>query len=315
MTWSNEMLSGLPAAAGVIAALAAVSVLEIAWPLVPRSARRGWARRRWRSNLALSALTLVLNLAIGGALVVVLAIQAEHDLALLPRLALPPALELAVAIVVLDLSFYVCHVAMHARPGFWRFHAVHHADPMVDATTTLRQHPGETLIRFAFTGAFACAIGASPAAYAVYRSAVAFTALLEHANLRIPHRLDVALSFVTTWPGFHKNHHARDVARTDSNYGNLLSLWDRLFATAMPIPSEGPACYGLDGFADAPSQSVSGLLARPFRCASRRSRARCRALSAPSSTAPLATSPESPGSGTAAQVEFNAKRPFALSGV
>ena len=42
-------------------------------------------------------------------------------------------------------------VAMHKLPALWRFHRVHHSDPLVDVTTTIRQHPGESLIRYAFT--------------------------------------------------------------------------------------------------------------------------------------------------------------------
>jgi sterol desaturase/sphingolipid hydroxylase (fatty acid hydroxylase superfamily) len=142
---------------------------------------------------------------------------------------------------------------------------VHHADPAVDVTTTIRQHPGETLIRFAFTTAFACALGASPAAYAVYRTAVALNGLLEHANIRLPRRLDDALALVTTWPGFHKVHHARDAAFTDSNYGNLFSWWDRLFGTARPARLGERLATGLDGFDDDATQTTRGLLALPFR--------------------------------------------------
>ena len=61
--------------------------------------------------------------------------------------------------VALDFSFYVAHVAMHKVPAFWNVHRVHHSDPVVDVTTTIRQHPAEGLIRYAFMATFRVRIG------------------------------------------------------------------------------------------------------------------------------------------------------------
>ena len=52
--------------------------------------------------------------------------------------------------VVLDLLDYIYHRSMHYIPLFWRFHLVHHTDLTVDVSTTVREHPGETLIRNCF---------------------------------------------------------------------------------------------------------------------------------------------------------------------
>jgi sterol desaturase/sphingolipid hydroxylase (fatty acid hydroxylase superfamily) len=167
--------------------------------------------------------------------------------------------------VALDFAFYAVHVAMHRVPVLWRFHRVHHADPAVDVTTTIRQHPGEGLVRYAAMAACAIPLGVAPAAFAVYRAASALNGLLEHANVRAPAWLDRALALVTTWPHMHKVHHSRRVAETDTNYGNLLSLWDRAFGTYTASSRGTGIAYGLDGFDDPASQSTLGLLALPFR--------------------------------------------------
>ena len=264
MSWLDEFQSGFDSIASVLAALAVVSALEFVLPLVPRN---HWNRNHLRPNLALVVLTLSTNWVASSALTIVLATLSDREVGLLPALGLglSGGMELVVVLIVLDLAFYLAHVAMHKLPAFWRFHVVHHSDPAVDATTTLRQHPGETVIRFAFTGAFACALGASPTAYLVYRSAVAMNGLLEHANLRVPRRVDEALAWVTTWPGFHKVHHARNPALADSNYGILLSCWDRLFGTAASVRLGDPVRYGIEGLDDPRTQSLTGLLALPFR--------------------------------------------------
>jgi len=62
----------------------------------------------------------------------------------------------------------------------------------------------------------------------------------------------------------HKVHHSRYQPQTDSNYANLLSLWDRLGGTYNPGPAFAELHYGLDGF-DAPDrQSLTELLKMPF---------------------------------------------------
>jgi sterol desaturase/sphingolipid hydroxylase (fatty acid hydroxylase superfamily) len=132
-------------------------------------------------------------------------------------------------------------------------------------TTTIRQHPGETLIRYAFTAAFAIALAPGAVAFAVYRAAVALNGLLEHANVRMPLALDRALALVTTWPHMHKVHHSRVPSETNSNYGNLFSFWDRLFGTFTPSERGTKIVYGLDGLDDAATQTTAGLLALPFR--------------------------------------------------
>jgi sterol desaturase/sphingolipid hydroxylase (fatty acid hydroxylase superfamily) len=284
MGWLAEIRSGFPAVGLVVAALALISLLELVLPHFPRNA---WSTRRLTANLVLGAGTLALNLIGSAGLAVLLAWQAEVGVGLLRAFALPPAVELVIVLVVLDFSFYVAHVSMHATPLFWRYHRIHHADPHVDATTTLRQHPGESVIRLAYTTAFATLLGASPAAYATYRAAVALNALLEHADIRVPRRLDDALAIVTTWPGFHKLHHSRDPRFTDSNYGNLLSCWDRFFGTRAARPLGEPVAYGLAGLDDDATQSLRGLLALPRRLASDRRAA--------SRTSPPAAAP-APGS-------------------
>jgi sterol desaturase/sphingolipid hydroxylase (fatty acid hydroxylase superfamily) len=135
----------------------------------------------------------------------------------------------------------------------------------VDVTTTIRQHPGESLIRYAFMAAFAVVLGPGPAAFALYRAASALNGLLEHANLRAPLWLDSLLSLVTTWPHMHKVHHSRRREETDTNYANLFSLWDRLFGTFTPPCRGTRIAYGLDGLDDPATQTTAGLLALPFR--------------------------------------------------
>jgi sterol desaturase/sphingolipid hydroxylase (fatty acid hydroxylase superfamily) len=262
------MNDGLAATLGTIGgigvAMAAVAAIETVVPLHGRSRRIHLA-----PNLALTLLTFATSAAMNVALVAAL-VRLDADRAgLLRWTALPPLAAGVVAVLGLDFSFYVAHVAMHAVPAFWRCHRVHHADPVVDVTTTIRQHPGESVIRYGFLAVFALGLGASPGAFAVYRVWSALNGLLEHADVRAPEGLDRVLSWITTWPHMHKVHHSRRADETNTNYGNIVSVFDRLLGTFTPSGRGVDVPYGLDGIDEPAMQTTAGLLTMPFRDAPR----------------------------------------------
>lgn len=262
MTWTAAFQPVPLYVALILASMAVVAAIETAIPL---HARGRWHRAHLGPNLALTFLTFATNSVLNAALVMALMWLDANGFGLLRTLPLPPLAVGALGVVLLDFSFYVAHVAMHKIPWFWRFHCVHHSDPAVDVTTTIRQHPGESLIRYAFLGVFAIALGVGPVAFGVYRVWSALNGLLEHANLRVPRRLDHLLSLVTTWPNMHKVHHSRAAQETDTNYSNIFSLWDRLFLTFTPSVRGEAIDYGLEGFDGPAAQTTAGLLAMPFR--------------------------------------------------
>ena len=256
--------SAVPTIGLILAVMTVVAAIE---NVIPLHARGRWNRDHLGPNLALTFITFATNIFMNAALLMVLMQLESRDFGLLRRLALPAPLTSIVAVLVLDLSFYVAHVAMHAVPAFWRFHSVHHSDPAVDVTTTIRQHPGEGLIRYAFMAAFAIPLGPSVGAFAVYRAWSALSGLLEHANIRLPAWLDDRLSLVFTWPNMHKIHHSRDPRYTDTNYGNIVSWWDRLFFTFTPARHGAGIAYGLEGCDAAAAQTTMALLRTPFGAA------------------------------------------------
>jgi sterol desaturase/sphingolipid hydroxylase (fatty acid hydroxylase superfamily) len=262
----------MPSAAPIVSSIAYVGVIlavmaVVAWieTIVPLHARGRWNRDHLGPNLALTFITFGTNVILNGALVATLVWLSSEGFGLLPGLPLSPWIAGAVAVLALDLATYVAHVSMHKVPAWWRFHRVHHSDPAVDVTTTVRQHPGESLIRYAFLALFAIGLGVGPGAFAVYRAWSALNGLLEHANLRVPRTLDALLSLIVVTPNMHKVHHSRASEHTDTNYGNVSSLFDRLFRTFTPSERGLDVVYGLDGLDDPAVQTTAGLLAMPFR--------------------------------------------------
>jgi sterol desaturase/sphingolipid hydroxylase (fatty acid hydroxylase superfamily) len=238
-----------------------LALIEVAIPLHARTRSH---RAHLVPNLTLTFITFATNIVFNGALVLLLVHLDGAGFGILRWTGLEPWVANVIAFVVLDLSFYVAHVAMHKVSAFWRVHRVHHSDPVVDVTTTIRQHPLEGIIRYVFMASFACVFGVGLGVFVVYRTWSALNGLLEHANLRVPRWLGSALSLVTTWPNMHKVHHSRDVRETNTNYGNIFSWFDRLLGTYTPSSRGETVVCGLDGYDDAWSQSTRGLLGMPF---------------------------------------------------
>ena len=256
-----EVSSTLLSAVFVLAAMAVVAGVEA---VIPLRARGVWNRQHLGPNLAMTLITVASNILLAVPLVIVLFWLKANGLGVLRLLALPALPTAVLAVVLLDFATYVAHVAMHRVPTLWRFHRVHHAEPAVDVTTALRQHPGETLIRYGFMAVGAIGLGVDPGTLALYRTWSALNALLEHANISLPTRLDRLLAFVVVSPNMHKVHHSRTEAFTNSNYGNIFSFFDRLLFSFTPAEYGRKIAYGLDGFDDPATQTTTGLLALPF---------------------------------------------------
>ncbi len=97
----------------------------------------------------------------------------------------------------------------------------------------------------------------------MYQTVSAFFAHFSHANIRTINVLDNLLSYIFVTPAFHKVHHHYVRPQTDSNYGNIFSIWDRLFGTFNYTPVE-QLRYGLDVLDDNTDESLSYQLKIPF---------------------------------------------------
>ena len=56
-------------------------------------------------------------------------------------------------------------------------------------------------------------------------------AALQHGNVRLPERLEAWLQPVLVTTDMHRIHHSMVFEQANSNYGAVLSVWDRLFGT------------------------------------------------------------------------------------
>ena len=62
----------------------------------------------------------------------------------------------------------------------------------------------------------------------------------------------------------HKIHHSRQVEETNSNYANLLTIYDRLLGTYTPAERAESVIYGLEQDGNLGAASFTGLVTIPF---------------------------------------------------
>ncbi|MEP0132411.1 MAG: sterol desaturase family protein [Eudoraea sp.] len=178
---------------------------------------------------------------------------------------IPLWLYVILGVLLLDfIGAYLAHYVEHKVKPLWMIHLVHHTDHEVDTTTANRHHPLESLIRFTFTLMGVFIIGTPIGIIMLYQSLSLVATQFSHANIRLPKKVDDILSWVIVSPDMHKVHHHYRLPYTDSNYGNIFSVWDHIFGTFMKL-DRSRLVYGVDTFPDKKENgSVTGLLKQPF---------------------------------------------------
>jgi len=205
--------------------------------------------KKWRHagvNLIFLATTLIINILFGIATVSVFGYITINQIGILHLTELPVWAELLAAILFLDfVAQYIVHFLLHKIKWMWKFHMIHHSDTHVDATTGTRHHPGDYVMREVFALLAVILLGAPFAFYMVYRIVTIFFTYITHANITMPDWLDKTLSYVFVTPYTHKFHHHFERPWTDTNFGNIFSIWDRIFGTFV-YDDPKKIVYGLD---------------------------------------------------------------------
>jgi sterol desaturase/sphingolipid hydroxylase (fatty acid hydroxylase superfamily) len=135
------------------------------------------------------------------------------------------------AILLCDLLRYVVHRCKHAVPILWRIHALHHSDPDLDVTTTVRLHPMEYLLNSGVFWLTAILLGMPATILLTYGLASFAIEAIQHGNIRLPDGLERFLQPVLVTVDTHRIHHSVAFAQGSCNYATVFSVWDRLFKT------------------------------------------------------------------------------------
>lgn len=178
---------------------------------------------------------------------------------------MPLWLFFVLGLFLLDfIGAYFIHWLEHRVKWMWRFHLVHHTDANVDTSTANRHHPGESVFRFVFTLLGVVVCGAPIALVLMYQSLSVVATQFSHANIQFPAKLDRVLRWVFVTPSMHRVHHHYVLPYTDTNFGNIFSVWDHIFGTYAHLDNED-IVFGIDTHPDPKEHSnIWELLKMPF---------------------------------------------------
>lgn len=179
---------------------------------------------------------------------------------------MPLWLYAIIGLLLLDfIGAYLAHFTEHKVKFLWHFHLIHHSDTWVDTTSGNRHHPGESVIRFVFTLVGVFIVGSPMWMVFLYQTISVISTQFTHANIALPEKLDNFLSYFIVSPNMHKVHHHYKLPYTDSNYGNIFSVWDRIFGTFMYLKKED-IVYGIDTCMNPKEHNqLNNLLKIPFQ--------------------------------------------------
>ncbi len=226
-----------------------------------------FGENRWKYaklNLLLLTFTIVINALFGVLTFGVTEYVQTQNIGLLEKIDLPLVGQVIVAVLILDFIVqYVAHFLLHKVPFMWRLHMVHHSDTHVNVTTGTRHHPLDYIVREIFA-LIAIFLGGIPfGMYMLYRIMTVLFTYFTHANLELPRQVDRFISYLFVSPNMHKFHHHYERPWTDSNYGNMFSIWDRLFGTFV-YNDPTKVNYGLDVTDGSQAENFRYQIGLPF---------------------------------------------------
>lgn len=226
--------------------------------------------KKWQHagiNIFMTLTTIIVNFSLAFILLKTSDWTITNNFGVLPWLPQMPLWMYAlIGLLLLDLiGAYLVHLIEHKVKFLWRFHLIHHTDTWVDTTSGNRHHPGESVIRFLFTTMGVLIVGCPMWMVFMYQTISVVSTQFTHANISLPKKLDAFLSYFIVSPNMHKVHHHYKLPYTDSNYGNIFSVWDRLFGTFMYLPKE-EIVYGIDTYMEPEDNNkLINLLKIPFK--------------------------------------------------
>ncbi len=264
-TGKNAMIDSLTTFKPVMATVALASMWLVEG-LVPMFEGRRERARHDVSNVALGVLNAaVASLLFAGAILVATEWARGSSFGVLHWLGLEGVWAYALGFVLLDLWQYLWHRLNHAVPFLWRFHAVHHADRELSASSGLRFHTGEIVLSSVARLAVLPLLGMTVGQVLFYEAVLLPVILFHHGNVGVPAGADRWLRWLIVTPWMHWVHHSDYQPETDSNFSSVFSFWDRIFGSFRLVADPRALTLGLEDTERRDWATLPGMVAMPFR--------------------------------------------------
>ena len=223
--------------------LSILIILIMAEILLPKKKRIHNRKDRWITNglitLINTASVNIVHIAIPLIAIVAAIDVSNGKMGLFNIINFPIWIEIILTVIILDFIIWGQHLLSHKIPFVWRFHRMHHTDRDLDVTTAVRFHPFEIIFSMFIKITSIYILGASAIAVIIFEIMLNGMAMFNHANLRIPLRIENILRKFIVTPDLHRIHHSIYIDEHNKNFGFSLSIWDKIFKCYLDQPRDG----------------------------------------------------------------------------
>ena len=192
--------------------LSILIILIMAEILLPKKKRIHNRKDRWITNglitLINTASVNIVHIAIPLIAIVAAVDVSNGKMGLFNIINFPIWIEIILTVIILDFIIWGQHLLSHKIPFVWRFHRMHHTDRDLDVTTAVRFHPFEIIFSMFIKITSIYILGASAIAVIIFEIMLNGMAMFNHANLRIPFRIENILRKFIVTPDLHRIHHS-----------------------------------------------------------------------------------------------------------
>ena len=148
--------------------------------------------------------------------------------------------------VVWELGHFLYHWLAHKVRLFWCLHSTHHSPESMNLFVSHAHHFLEAPYADVIRTSVCMLLGVSPPLMFTIMFIDGFWGTFIHAGEHVLR--DGRLGFLNRWlltPSHHRVHHSRNPLYIDTNYCNLLNIWDRVFGTLQDEREDTPPEYGI----------------------------------------------------------------------
>jgi sterol desaturase/sphingolipid hydroxylase (fatty acid hydroxylase superfamily) len=148
--------------------------------------------------------------------------------------------------VVWEFAHFIYHYLAHKVRLLWCLHSTHHAPESMNLSVSYAHFFLEAPYADFIRTSIVIILGVNPAVLFVIMFIDGFWGSLIHIGENIVE--DARFGFlnkIILTPSHHRVHHARNVVYMDTNFCNLLNIWDRAFGTYYPEDRSIPIEYGI----------------------------------------------------------------------
>lgn len=147
--------------------------------------------------------------------------------------------QVVLAIIGVDVVWYIYHRSSHRISLLWAAHLTHHMPKEYTMSVAVAASPIGVVVR-AFLYGHLALYGIAPEIIFFAQVSNALYGYILHTELWNYPRW---MNYVLVTPAFHRIHHSCSPSHIDKNYGNVFTFWDRLFGSY--CLDDAPLVYGI----------------------------------------------------------------------